>query len=388
MLKIPQKTEYVIDTLLKSGFEAYIVGGCVRDMLLGNTPHDFDVTTSAQPEEIMALFERTVPTGIKHGTVTVLTDSTPVEVTTFRTEGSYSDYRRPDEVKFVKSLEEDLARRDFTVNAMAYNHTAGLVDYFDGTEDLKNHTLRAVGEADKRFKEDALRILRLFRFSSILGFSIEEKTLNAALSEVKKLESISRERIASEISKAVLGDNLTALRHLTDNGGLKFIGIPHSPDYKALQNLPKNQMLRLFAFLKLSGADAIAVLNNLKESNQKKNYCNIMLSLEESPLPQTKPELKKILANTSTQILTDWLSFKKVLGYNIRLPKAFLEEVINNNEPYLVSHLKIDGNYIRSRGFSGKKTGEILENLRQAVLLDPQMNTNEKLIAEINKLKP
>lgn len=388
MLKIPQKTEYVIDTLLKSGFEAYIVGGCVRDMLLGNTPHDFDVTTSAEPEEVMALFERTVPTGIKHGTVTVMVDSTPVEVTTFRTEGSYSDCRRPDEVKFVKSLEEDLARRDFTVNAMAYNHTAGLVDFFGGAEDLKNRTLRAVGAADKRFKEDALRILRLFRFSSVLGFSMEEETLNAALLYAKNLESISRERIAAELSKAVLGDNLTALKPLTDNGSLKFIGIPHSPDFKILQGLPKNQILRLFAFLKLSGADIAAVLNNLKESNQKKNYCNIMLRLEEFPLPQTKPELKKILANTSTEILTDWLSFKKVLGYNIQLPKELLEEVVSNNEPYLVSHLKIDGEYIRSRGFSGRKTGEILENLRQAVLLDPQMNTNEKLITEIDKLKP
>ena len=191
MLFIPPNVEFVIETLQKNGYEAYVVGGCVRDMLTGKTPHDFDVTTDATPEEVIKLFEKTVPTGIKHGTVTVLIGGTPVETTTYRTEGNYKDHRRPESVSFVKSLREDLSRRDFTVNAMAYNSKDGVKDYFSGREDIEKSILRAVGDPEKRFNEDALRILRLFRFSSVLKFKPDGATLAAALKFADLLKEIS-----------------------------------------------------------------------------------------------------------------------------------------------------------------------------------------------------
>ncbi|MBR4973017.1 MAG: hypothetical protein IKY45_00970, partial [Clostridia bacterium] len=230
MLKIPPKTEYVIKKLAENGFEAYIVGGCVRDMLLGITPFDYDVTTNATPQEVINLFEKTVPTGIKHGTVTVIIKNEPIEVTTFRCESGYADNRHPESVTFVSSLKEDLARRDFTVNALAYNNDNGLKDFFGGQEDLKTRTLRAVGNPNTRFSEDALRILRLFRFAATLEFEIESNTLEAALSLSKNLSTISRERIAVELKKAIIGKNSKVLRNLILSGGLEFLNIKKCPD--------------------------------------------------------------------------------------------------------------------------------------------------------------
>ena len=180
MIKIPKKQEYVLNTLRQNGYEGYIVGGCVRDSLLGLTPNDYDVTTNATPDVVQSLFPKTAPTGIAHGTVTVIIEKEPIEVTTFRSESGYSDSRHPDVTRFETDIKYDLSRRDFTVNAMAYNNEKGLIDLYGGSQDLKNKFLRAVGNPQKRFGEDALRILRLFRFASQLGFTIEKETLNAA----------------------------------------------------------------------------------------------------------------------------------------------------------------------------------------------------------------
>ena len=192
---LPKKIEYVLDTLINSGHSAYIVGGCVRDLLCGKKPHDYDITTSALPHETQALCDKTVATGIKHGTVTVIIDGEPIEVTTFRTEHEYSDSRHPESVNFVSNVAEDLARRDFTVNAMCYNHIDGLLDLFGGKEDINNKVLKSVGEAKTRFSEDALRILRLFRFAATLDFTIEKNTFNAAIKCAPSLKNISAERI-------------------------------------------------------------------------------------------------------------------------------------------------------------------------------------------------
>ena len=235
MLKIPPKISIVISVLESRGHQAYIVGGCVRDMLLGKTPNDFDVTTSANPDEVMEIFEKTVPTGIKHGTVTVIIEDEPVEVTTFREEFGYSDNRRPDNVAFVKSLDKDLMRRDFTVNAMAYSERDGLKDYYCGKEDLHKKILRAVGVPEERFREDALRILRLFRFASQLEFEIEENTLSSAIKMQKGLENISRERIFSELYKTACGKNPEALKPLIESGGLEFLGIRDLPDFDLMK---------------------------------------------------------------------------------------------------------------------------------------------------------
>mgnify|MGYP002794594121 CR=1 FL=1 len=195
------RPDEVLDTLQRAGFEAWYVGGCVRDTLLGRPIHDWDVTTSALPEQVLALFPRTVPTGLQHGTVTVKRDGKLYEITTFRTEGRYSDGRHPDSVAFVPDLREDLARRDFTINAMAYSAEEGLCDPFGGREDLARGVVRAVGEPLRRFGEDALRILRLYRFAARFGFAIDEATEAAAKQLASHLDCVSAERIEEELNK-------------------------------------------------------------------------------------------------------------------------------------------------------------------------------------------
>ena len=209
-INIPDEVKLIISTLEKHGFEANIVGGCVRDASLGKEPEDWDICTQALPEQIMRCFNgyTLVPTGLKHGTITLVLNHVPFEITTYRTDGIYSDNRHPDKVEFVKSLKEDLSRRDFTINAMAYNPKFGFVDYFGGISDIKKKVIRCVGNADERFQEDALRILRALRFASTLGFSIEGKTDAAIIRNKKLLKNIAAERIASELNKLIIGKNV------------------------------------------------------------------------------------------------------------------------------------------------------------------------------------
>lgn len=381
MLKIPPKTEYVIEQLENNGFEAYIVGGCVRDMLLGLVPFDFDVTTSATPDQIIRIFPKTVPTGIKHGTVTVIVDKEPIEVTTFRTESGYIDSRHPESVEFVTSLAEDLSRRDFTVNAIAYNRKSGIIDCFGSMRDLKNRTLRAVGAPSQRFSEDALRILRLFRFAATLGFCCEERTLAAALSQAKGLENISRERIAIELEKAVMGDNLKAITPLIENGALTFLGIKNCPDFNMLKRLDKKPQLVLFAFLYLAQCDVVSVLESLKESNNIKKYSADMLTLLSLEMPKSKTDIKELLSRISSDTVSDFIELKEVITHqNLDTLKKHLNEIINNKEPYLISHLNINGEELKALGISGKKIGETLELLKNYVINDPENNTKEKLL--------
>ena len=370
MLKIPEKIKFVLDTLTQNGYEAYIVGGCVRDFLLGLTPSDYDVTTSAKPQEIIGLFEKTVPKGLKHGTVTVIIENEPIEVTTFRTEGEYKDSRHPRNVKFVTDLREDLSRRDFTVNAMAYNETAGLVDLFGGVSDLKNKILRTVGESDKRFSEDALRILRLFRFASQLEFTPEKKTLNSALKLQKGLKNISKERIFSEIVKTVKGKNPKAILPLINSGGLEFLGITETPEFTTLDDPD----LRLFVFLNTSSDNPIEVLKTLKAPNRQIDFANKLLKLQTIKI-NTKEDIKNAL------FLTDYNAVNLFLQLQEDEDKLkLLAEIIKNKEPYLISHLAIDGEILKNLGFEGKEIGEILERLRQTVVCDPQKNRKEILM--------
>lgn len=207
VIELPKRVKQIIDTLQENGYEAYAVGGCVRDAILGKKPQDWDITTSALPKQVKALFRRTVDTGIQHGTVTVLLDREGFEVTTYRVDGKYEDGRHPTEVAFTASLAEDLKRRDFTINAMAYNERSGLVDLFHGAEDLKQGIIRCVGVAKERFSEDALRILRAFRFSAQLDFSIEEETLAVAKELAGTLKKISAERIYAELVKLLMSEH-------------------------------------------------------------------------------------------------------------------------------------------------------------------------------------
>ncbi len=217
-ITLPEDVKLIIGTLEKAGHEAYAVGGCVRDSIMGKTPNDWDITTSAEPYEIKRLFRRTVDTGIKHGTVTVILHRTGYEVTTYRLDGEYEDSRHPKEVTFTKSLEEDLKRRDFTVNAMAYNERAGLVDRFDGIGDMERKSIRCVGEAKERFTEDALRMMRAVRFSAQFGYEIEAKTKQAISALAPNLKNISAERIREELLKLLVSPHPDYLRICYETG--------------------------------------------------------------------------------------------------------------------------------------------------------------------------
>ncbi len=369
MFKIPSNISFVIETLIRNGHKAYLVGGCVRDMLMGKTPTDFDVTTSAFPEEVIALFEKTIPTGIKHGTVTVIVDSVPIEVTTFRTEKGYSDSRHPDDVNFVRNLSEDLCRRDFTVNAIAYNKYEGLIDLYGGVADIENKILRTVGDCKTRFKEDALRILRLFRFASTLGFSIAQNTLNAALECAYLLENVSRERIFAELKKAVMGNNFKVFKSLILSGELKFLKITKIPDFERIKT-HKNPLIRLYLSI---STDTLMLLH---PSNKEHEFFSTFDTLSLLSSPKNETDIKEMLNTCETDILKAFFEYKG-------LDTALIDKVLLSHEPYKISHLKIDGNTLLELGFKGEKIGEILEHLRKIVVTQPQKNSKENLLKEI-----
>ena len=236
VIKLPQEVRTILHTLQRAGYEAYAVGGCVRDSLLGRTPEDWDITTQAKPEETKALFSRTIDTGIQHGTVTVMMHGRGYEVTTYRVDGEYEDGRHPKEVAFTAELKEDLRRRDFTINAMAYNEEQGLVDAFGGKEDLKAGIIRCVGDPDERFTEDALRIMRAVRFSAQLGFVIEERTKSAIRGHASRLSQVSAERIQVELTKLLVSPHPQFLRTAWESG----ITAQILPEFDRLMELRQN----------------------------------------------------------------------------------------------------------------------------------------------------
>ena len=222
-INLPEKVKFIIDTITAAGFEAFAVGGCIRDSILGRNPADWDITTSAKPEQVKALFAKTFDTGIQHGTITVLLDKEGFEVTTYRIDGEYEDSRHPKEVVFTSNLIEDLKRRDFTINAMAYNETVGLVDEFGGLEDIDRGVIRCVGDPGERFSEDALRIMRAIRFSAQLGYEIEENTKQAIVELADTLQNISAERIQVELVKLLCSPHPDYLKIMYDTGVTKIV---------------------------------------------------------------------------------------------------------------------------------------------------------------------
>jgi len=235
-IKVPEKAKYIIDTIMAAGYEAYVVGGCVRDSILGRVPMDWDITTSARPEEVKGLFARTIDTGIQHGTVTVMLDREGFEVTTYRIDGKYEDGRHPKEVVFTPSLKEDLRRRDFTINAMAYNEKEGLIDIFGGMEDIRKKVIRCVGDPIERFGEDALRIMRAIRFSAQLGYEIDKNTREAIKKLAPSLSLISAERIQVELVKLLESPHPDYLRDAYELGITRII----LPEFDRCMETPQN----------------------------------------------------------------------------------------------------------------------------------------------------
>lgn len=368
----PKEVKFILSTLENAGYEAFCVGGCVRDILLSITPNDYDITTNALPNQIKSLFEKTVDTGIKHGTVTVIINTIPFEVTTYRTDGDYLNHRKPENVLFVSNIKEDLLRRDFTINAIALSKNGEIVDYFGGAEDIKHKILRAVGEPRKRFTEDALRILRLFRFASRLNFTIEEETLKSALLLSPTLKNISRERIANELFEILCSNHPHLAKPLFSCGALAFLGI-ETAELTFLTNLEKDKKLRFCAFCLKNKIDGENLLNELKCDNATKEHFLFVKEITQKP-PKTKCEIKKCLRDFSYASLID--SYK-ILGFNT----DEIENVINSGEPYLISHLKINGDDLVSLGFKGKDIGKHLNDLCDLVISKPHLNQKETLLS-------
>lgn len=366
----------VIKTIENVGGEAYIVGGCVRDIMLSRSPEDFDITTSLLPEEILKLFPKTVATGLKHGTVTVIMDKENIEVTTFRTDGTYLDSRHPENVNFVKNINEDLARRDFTINAMAYNENKGLVDLYDGQNDIKNKILRTVGDPRKRFEEDALRILRLFRFSAQLGFEIEEETLNTALNMSYLLKNISSERIANELFKTICSDNPTKINPLLEIGALEFCGIKKGILEEAISNLPKERNIRFYKFADILNSSPTKIAEQLKTDKKLITVCEEVSKIISNP-PSTTTDCKLLLKDFSVEAVKDCLLLN---GQS----QTLVDKTISSHEPYLISHLNVNGDDLKKNGICGKKIGEALNKILIYVIHHPENNEKQKLLEFIS----
>ncbi len=393
----PIEVRRAMDILGKIGKEAYLVGGCLRNILMGKKPHDWDMTTSAFPHECAEIFSKeghhVIETGIKHGTVTVIIDGLPIEITTFRIDGNYVDSRHPEFVTFTPSLEEDLARRDFTVNAMAYNEKSGLIDLFGGEDDLAKKLLRAVREPKRRFSEDALRILRAFRFSSEHGFKIEENTKYAIIEKRAGLVNISRERIYSELCRILLGDfSADALKALYECGIMPYIfeGYEDSfaPRTEIIGLLPKKIEPRLACLLAFfSREKAETALSSLKMSNKErigtKKLLDAIENIKKEPFSDAFSARRFIsrfedVAHNGTE-----LAF--LLGYDKGEAKKAVEEAEKSIFPRKIDELAIGGREIIDLGASGKMTGEVLSFLLEKSLKEPSINCRRELISLAKK---
>lgn len=370
-----------IKTIESHGFEAWFVGGCVRDMLLGREAFDIDIATNAMPWDVMKIFEHSIPTGIDHGTVTVVLDSNTIEVTTYRSDGKYDDNRHPNSVVFEKNIENDLSRRDFTINAFALNSKNEIIDIFGGKNDLDAKLIRCVGNAEKRFSEDALRILRGYRFCCTLGFDIEDSTLQAALKLGKSVENISGERILAELKKLITGSNFKHFLDFVNNGFLEFCGIGAiNTDLKVFTDLEKSWELRLPIFLTLSVLDLSKFISVLKPDKSLINSIKALQEMSSLDLPVTKKDIKLLLFKYAREHVIMYLEYLKVLGVDTKNLYLSLKQIEENQEPYLISHLAIKGEDLMNIGITGKEIGKTLNSLCLYVIENPSKNNTDDLL--------
>ena len=387
---IPKEVQSIINDIEGYGHEAYIVGGCVRDMLLGKEPKDWDITTNATPDRIKAFFKRTVDTGIKHGTVTVIMGKNTYEVTTYRLDGKYSDGRHPDKVEFSSLLEEDLKRRDFTINAMAFSHKRGLVDLFNGVSDLKNARITCVGSPKERFDEDALRMLRAVRFAARLGFCIDEKTAKAIEELAPNLLKVSKERVWTELLGTLCSDNPEKVKLLFDYGIAEFISesfayVSIGEDIVKLKLLPMKKSLRLAFLLHKTERDkALSVLKELKRDNETFTRVRILLDFLAQDISKDRYEIKKLLRRMGSDNFDDLLRLKAVINPDeVKRLKGISdvkEDIILKAEAFEIAHLDITGNDLISAGIEkGPKIGESLEYLLDKLMRGEVQNTKKEL---------
>ncbi len=415
-MKLPDEILTVLSRLEAHGFKGYVVGGCVRDALRGIEPNDFDITTDALPGDILDTFSdyKTIDTGLKHGTVIVVVNSKNIEITTFRVDGEYLDNRHPSEVRFTVALSEDLSRRDFTVNAMAYNPEIGLADFFNGRRDVERKIIRCVGDPDTRFSEDGLRILRALRFSSVLGFDIDNKTAQAVHKNRFLLKNISAERIYAELVKLLCG--VGAGRIVGEYSDVMSVFLPEleavcesgllEHTAAAVGNVTPEKELRLAALLHCvgggHGGESCAVLcdkvmHRLKTDNTtRKNvrtlalYCGVELKADEV-------FLRRIISKTSVETAEDLVKLKAACLLAQPDGKAALDETEKAGQ--LIEKLKSDGACVSLKDLAvngndlinigieaGREVGDILQSLYDAVLDGQLSNDREALMAEVKQI--
>ncbi len=439
-IDLPDKVSHIIDTFIQAGYEAYAVGGCVRDSILGRTPEDWDITTSAEPMEIKALFPRTIDTGIAHGTVTVMLGKEGFEVTTYRIDGKYEDARHPREVTFTPNLLEDLKRRDFTINAMAYNDRNGLVDAFDGIGDLNRKIIRCVGDAMKRFTEDALRMMRAVRFAAQLGFSIDSDTIQAICMLASSLKYISAERIQTELVKLLVSDHPEEMRTLYDTG-LTGIMLPEfdvmmqtaqnnahhiytvgEHTIESLLHVEKEKVLRLTMLLhdvakpscQTTGEDgfhhfydhqrrgsemAEGILRRLKFDNDTtERVCRLIAGHDDNP-PITERNVRRAVVRLGRKAYPDLFAVKRAdvlaqSAYKRAEKLKYIEEyeecyhrIIEKEQCLSLKDLAVKGADLIAEGMKpGPELGQVLQELFELVLDNPEKNTKEYLLMKSKEM--
>ncbi|ESL03094.1 putative tRNA adenylyltransferase [Catonella morbi ATCC 51271] len=396
-IKLPAKVKYIISRLEKNGYEAYAVGGCVRDSILDRIPEDWDITTSAKPEEVKKLFPATIDTGLQHGTVTVVIEKEGYEVTTFRLDGDYSDGRHPDRVAFTSSLTEDLKRRDFTINAMAYSEITGLIDRFDGEKDLEDGIIRAVGDAEERFSEDALRMLRAIRFAGQLNFDIAEKTFDAIKKLSPNISKVSVERIAKELEKLLLSGNpeyiglvyeagifeviAPEIAALFDKGeiynSIKAVSCTSYPEKKELYQI------RTALFLERLGADSAAkLLKRFKLDNDTINTVKKLIGLLQREVEASALEMRRTVKEAGHKIMP--LLFEARRAKALTDSSKLYENLLVRGECTDIAGLKVNGKDLMEAGIpKGIMIGQTLERLLELVIENPELNTREGLLSEV-----
>ncbi len=433
-IKIPENAKKILNTMHEAGFEAYVVGGCVRDALLGREPGDWDITTNAAPLEVKKLFRRTIDTGIEHGTVTVMFDKEGYEVTTYRIDGKYEDGRHPNQVTFTRSLVEDMQRRDFTINAMAYNDEEGLIDEFGGEEDLKAGIIRCVGNPMERFSEDALRIMRAVRFSAQLGFDIEDNTRAAIKELAPNLKKISAERIQVELVKLITSDNPGRIRDAYELGITKII-LPEFDDcmnteqnnkhhaynvgehiIRAVENIRADRVLRLTMLLHdiakpvtmtvddngvshfkehdIIGAKMAAdIFRRLKFDRKTMDRACNLIKYHDYRFPATSRNVRRAMNMVGAEDFPLLLEVRTAdtLAQSeyeredklqlIADTKQIYEEICSKNECVSLSDLAVKGKDLIEAGITpGKQIGTVLDAMLADVIDNPEHNSREYLL--------
>lgn len=433
-ISIPQNVRHILDTLQKHKYQAFIVGGCIRDCILGRVPEDWDIATNAVPEEVKGLFPVTVDTGIKHGTVTIIINKSSYEVTTYRIDGEYLDFRKPRSVTFTSSIEEDLSRRDFTINAMAYNPLRGIVDPFGGISDIKKEVIRTVGDPDKRFNEDALRMLRTVRFSAQLGFSINENTLRSISRNCQLAENISAERIRDELTKTLLSDNPFCFSLLMDTKLIRYT-LPefercfltgqnnpyHAYDVavhtlRSVDNIEKDKVLRWAMLFHDIGKPGVKTTDN-KGIDHFYNHQQLSVKLSKTAMLRLrfdKKSMDKILLLVKfhdMHIKTEPKSVRKAMSRigedmfenllkvieadkNAQNPKLLKErtekfsklweiykDIRETRQCTSLKSLAVSGDDLIAFGIKpGKEIKELLDSLLEKVIEEPELNKKEILL--------